>query len=256
MKANAITRIVIYSILILLLIGILCACLGLGQLSFRIGKKGSYVDGETSLAAADISNLSIDWAAGSIRIITADTDSITFSEDGETDDERMTYRKEGNTLHLSYSTGIRIGFHSTPQKDLTITVPRDWVCSTLEIDGAVLDIHTTDVAIETIELDGAANKLTASGNIEKLDCDGASNIITLNCVQRPRRIEIDGASCKLNLTLPKGCGFRAELDGISCDLDTRLPYQTRDEYHSYGDEYCRIDVDGVSCKVNIEEATE
>lgn len=255
MKANAITRIVIYSILILLLVGILCACLGLGQLSFRIGKMGTYVYGDASLKASDISGLSIDWAAGTIRITTADTDTITFSEEGETDDDRMTYWMEGGTLHISYSTGIRIGFTSTPSKDLNVTVPKDWVCSELEIDGAALDIHTSDTQIGTLELDGASNNLNVTGSINKLDCDGASNVITISCTQRPSQIDMDGASCKLDLTLPKGCGFWVEMDGLDCDFDSRLPYQTRDEAHSYGDEYCRIDVDGISCKVNIEEAS-
>lgn len=256
MKANAITRIVIYSILILLLIGILCACLGLGQMSFRIGKKGSYVYGDASVSPEEVSALSIDWAAGAIRITTADTDTITFSEEGETDEHRMTYWMEGGTLHLSYSSGVHIGFISTPSKDLNVTVPKDWICSTLEIDGAALDIRSSDMDIGTIDLDGASNKLTATGNIEQLDCDGASNTVTLKCTERPSRIEMDGASCKLDLTLPKDCGFFAELDGVSCDLDSKLPYQNRDDGYSYGDEYCRIDVDGVSCKVTIEEATE
>ena len=35
MKANAITRIIIYCIIILLLVGILCTCLGIGKLTAR-----------------------------------------------------------------------------------------------------------------------------------------------------------------------------------------------------------------------------
>lgn len=251
MKANAITRIVIYSILILLLIGILCACLGLGQLTFQLGKKGTYVYDEVSLAASDISGLSIDWVSGSIRITTGDTDTITFCEEGESDDQRMSYWLEGGTLHLSYSTGLRIGFVSSPSKDLSIIVPKDWVCSTLEIDGASLDIDSSDMTIGTIELDGASNKMTATGMIDQLESDGASNSVTLNCTGPISQINMDGASCKLDLTLPKDHGFRAELEGLSCDLDTELPYTNRDDCYCYGDEYCRIDVDGVSCKVNI-----
>ncbi|MBQ9762093.1 MAG: hypothetical protein IJV82_03350 [Oscillospiraceae bacterium] len=251
MKANAITRIVIYSILILLLVGILCAGLGQGLPFIQLGQKGTPVYGEVKIAPNEVSSLSIDWIAGSILITAADTDSIIISEEGEKDNNRMSYRIEGDTLHLSYSDGFHFGFFSTPTKKLNVIVPRDWNCAMLEIDGASLRISTTDLTIGTLELDGASNQLSISGSIEKLDCDGASNSITMNCANRPSNIDLDGASCKLNLTLPKDCGFRAELDGINCDLNSHLPYSHRDDYYAYGDEYCHITTDGISCDITI-----
>lgn len=252
MKANAIARIVIYSIIILLLVGILATCLGLGTLTFDLGlRDGTAVVGEVSLSAADVRNLEIDWAAGSVRIETADTSEITFSDNG-TDSCPMSYYLDGDTLRLAYSKGqIQIGFVSTPNKDLSVTVPKDWVCEELEINAASVEVDIVDLTVTELDLDGAANEVRFSGSVEKLNCDGASCDLLLLCTTNPSQIDIDGASCSLDLALPYGCGFRAKLDGLSCDFDSDLDYKTSDGNYYYGDEHCKIDVDGVSCDVTV-----
>ena len=252
MKANAIPRIVIYCIIILLLVGILCTCLGLGTLTFDLRPSdGTAVVGEVSVKAADVNNLEIDWASGSVRIAVADTEEITFSDTGS-ESCPMTYSLDGDTLRLAYSKGqVQIGFVSTPSKDLTVTIPRNWVCEELEINAASVDVDITDLAVSNLSLNGASNELRFFGSIDSLDCDGASNDLSLICANSPEEISIDGASCSLDLTLPYDCGFRAELDGLSCDFDSDLDYKTSDGTHRYGDEHCQIDVDGVSCDVTV-----
>lgn len=258
MKANAITRIVIYSIIILLLVGILCTCLGLGTLTFNLGLgNGTPVNGEASVSAADVNDLEIDWASGSVNIVVADTDCITFSESGGTNEYRMTYNISGDTLQLTYGTGkVQIGFTSIPSKDLTVTVPKDWTCGELEINAASVEVDITDLTVTELSLNGASNKLHFNGSVSKMDCDGASNNLELVCASKPSKIDIDGASCSLDLELPYDCGFRAELDGLSCDFDSDLDYKSSDGTHWYGDEHCKIDVDGVSCDVTVNSANE
>ena len=257
MKANAIVRIVIYSLVILLLVGILLAGLGIGSLTFHIGAgSGTVVENEASVNAEGVKNLTIDWAAGSIRIETAETDTITFREASSDNTEyRMTYQLSGNTLKLSYGmTGISIGLISIPSKDLVITVPVGWICKKLEIDGASLSIDISGIVVDSIDLDGASNDLEFSGSVAEADIDGASNSVTLNCIDRPSRIELDGASCDLMLTLPKGCGFAVQMDGLSCDFHSNLSCTGSGGDYSYGDGYCKINADGISCDVTVNES--
>lgn len=257
MKANAVTRIIIYGIIILLLVGILCTCLGIGTLTFDLGLgNGTAVVGEVSVNAADVRDLEIDWAAGSVRIQVADTEDITFSDTG-TESCPMTYDLDGDTLRLAYSKGeVQIGFVSTPSKDLTVTVPKDWVCGELEINAASVDVDITDLTVTEFSLNGAANELRFFGSLDSLDCDGASNDILLVCSNNPDEISIDGASCSLNLEFPNDCGFRAKLDGLSYDFNSDLDYKTSAGAYCYGDEHCKIDVDGVSCDVTVTSAKE
>lgn len=253
MKANAITRIVIYSIIILLLVGILCTCLGLGRLAFDFGlSNGTPVDGEGHVSAANVRDLEIDWVSGSVNIKATDTESIIFSETGGNEKYTMTYELDGGTLRLSYAKAqVSIGFVSTPSKDLTVTVPKDWACEELEINTASVDVDITDLTVAELSLNGASNNLRFNGNIESLECDGASNDLELVCTNSPNEINIDGASCYLSLSLPYDCGFRAELEGLNCDFNCTADYKTSDGTHRYGNEDCKIDVDGVSCDVTV-----
>lgn len=262
MKRNAIARIIIYSILALVLTGIL-----LGFLFEEIylldydADDGTVVTGEVSIDADSIQKLEINWAAGAVNINTDDTDQITFRESApENSKYQMVYNVHGNTLELNYSSrgGISIGFgnHSIPSKDLTITVPQDWVCEQIEIDGASLIINIQHLTMEKLDMDGAANNLGFVGSVEQVDVDGASNNIHLNCENHPTLIDIDGASCDLDVILPKGCGFAVDMEGLSCDFHSDLDYTTKNGQHIYGNGHTNINVDGISCDVTISESVE
>lgn len=258
MKTNAIVRIVIYSIVILLLTGLLVAGLGFDAYTFQTGSgSGEYLEGNEGTAdAAQVKNLDIDWAAGSITIVSADTDAITFSEafTGGTA-EVMVFDVRGDTLHLEYTkTSMWIGGVSLPSKDLTITVPRDWICGELEIDGAALDVEVQAVSIGTLDIDGADCEVRLTGSVDTVECDGAACTLELNCTGRPRSIDIDGADCELELTLPEGCGFRVEMNGLSCDFTSSLPCTQSGGVTTYGDGFTDITADGIACDITVRSA--
>lgn len=258
MKTNAIVRIVIYSLVILLLVGILLTCFGIGTFSFNINNVGieDMTTGGSSVDASQVSKLQLDWAAGSITIRTADTDEITFTESGNFSDEfAMVCNVKGGELHIQYSKpAVSIGFVSTPSKDLVITVPNDWFCQELELDGAALEVDISGVSINELDIDGASNIIDFSGAVKTLDIDGASCDITLLCTDRPRKIDMDGASCRLDLTLPAECGFQVQMDGLSCDFYSDLDYIGSEGNYFYGDRYCQIDADGMSCELSIRQS--
>lgn len=253
MKASAITRIILYSLVALLLIGLLLTGLGIGALMFRINIGGEYTTGEGSVPAADITELSLDWASGTITIQTADTDEITFTESGNfAEDQAMAYSTKGGTLSISYSQpSLQIGFVSIPSKDLTVTVPEDWFCETLELDGASLTVDITGLQVGTLDIDGASNEVTFNGSVDTVDCDGASCDVEIVAANRIDEIDLDGASCSLSLSLPEGCGFEVRMDGLSCDFRSDLTYTSSDGDYFYGDNHCKINADGVSCDITI-----
>lgn len=254
MKTNAIVRIVIYSIVLLLLVALLLAGLGIGTFMFQYnGGSSNYITGEGTVVAEQIEKLQIDWAAGSINIVTADTDVITFTENGYGgENDRMAYTQNGSTLKISYSKpAIQIGFVSLPSKDLTITVPKDWECKELELDGASLDIRIDGLNVKEFDIDGASNTVSFTGSFHSLSCDGASCEMNMVCLSKPSKIDMDGAACSLTLTLPQDCGFLVEIDGLSCDFDSDFAYTSGNGSYSSGDGYCKIDADGISCEIDI-----
>jgi hypothetical protein len=259
MKRNAIARIVIYSILAVVLTGVLLVGILANGFSFDFGSSGgTTVESETSIDVSGIKKLDIDWACGDVTIQVADTDQITFKETApENCKYKMTYDVSGSTLVLEYGSpkiSIGIGNNSMPRKDLLITVPKDWVCEQIELDGASLNISIKHLTVETIDLDGAANRLEFLGSVENVDVDGASNGIYISCENHPTLIDIDGASCELELILPKGCGFAVSMEGLSCDFNSDLDYATKNGQHIYGNGHTNVNVDGLSCDITISES--
>lgn len=260
MKRNATARIILYSLLILILTGILVIGIGVDLYGFLPGfseaagrVEGGDISEAISLDAAEISSLEIEWAAGSITILTADTDQITFFESGNlTEKYSMVYSLKSGELKIEYAkSSVTFGFGSIPSKDLTITVPRDWVCRELELDAAAVNVTVDGLTVQELKLDGASAELTFNGSVDRMDIDGASVELDIRCTNRPSQIEIDGASCEMRLYLPEECGFLVQMDGLSCSFRSDLEYTKGNGDYMYGDRHCKVAVDGMSCSVSI-----
>ena len=254
MKRNAIARIVIYSLMIAIFSGILMVGLGLNLFTFRTESQGTQVTGEAvSVDADQISWLDLDWAAGSITIRTADTDQITFTESGATERYPMVYAISGGTLSIDYSKKNVATVGNIPSKDLTITVPQDWMCKGLDLDGAALEVKIEGLTVIDFDIDGAANEIVFTGSVQELDCDGASCSLTVTCLERPNQINLDGASIDMELILPENCGFQAQVNGLSCSFRSDLSCTLENEDYCYGDRHCKIYADGLSCKITVNQ---
>lgn len=276
MKTNAIVRIIIFSIVILLLlsilgVGIAAKILMADRITYSEGSDGS----SGSVDADAIRELSIDWISGSITIRPAHVTEITFTEQTDGSTDPMVFLQAGDTLKISYwKDQNRFPFGAIPDKDLIIEVPRDWQCEVLEIDTASADVDAEDLTFGKIAFDGASGEFdfrncmvdaldvdTASGDIRfngslnVLDCDAASadcELVLGNC---PSRIDMDMASGNLDLTLPETCGFTANMEALSGRLDSDFEVSRVDGTLVCGDGSCRIDISAMSGDVYIHKST-
>ena len=274
--SNSVVRIILFGLATLLLAGLLLAGLGVGMLMFKTGSTGSYISGSGSVSADEVTDLSIEWAAGNILIETCDTDAISFSEEGHAaKDQEMVYSAQDGTLTISYcKPALQIGLMSMPKKDLIIRVPRSWICEKLDIDSASTDAVIRGLTIGKVELDsasntflfsrcsigtmdvdGASNTIQMAGVLDMLDCDGMSTTFKAFLETAPSSIDMDGMSSTLDLTLREDCGFWVSIDGLSNDFHSDFATTTRDGSYVYGDESFRIDVDGMSSSVYIRSAS-
>lgn len=282
MKTNAIIRIIIFSVIILLLLGILAAGLGIGMFMVDFGSGYSasteaFTSGGGSITLHDnpIENIEIDWVSGSIVIYPAQVDTIDVFEAGNIQEgQEMVYAISGNTLKISYSKpAFRLGFFSTPKKDLTVVVPSDWLCDEISIDAASADVLIRDLNANMIDLNTASGTgdfdncnvanldiETASGNISytgsvtTLDCDAASADITAIVSNTPDSINFDSASGDLHLTLPRDTnGFSVDLDALSGKFTSEFETTLENGVYTHKDGQCDIDVDCASGNVIIKK---
>ena len=270
--SNGVVRIVLLSLATLMLVAILLAGMGIGKWVFQIGSSGSFVNGSGSAHADEVTDIAIEWAAGDILIEACDTDTITFTESGYTDDDQqMVYTLQDGSLSISYcQPTFKIGFSSVPEKDLMIRVPRNWVCKHLEIDCASTDTEVWNLTIDKVELnsapnnflfaqcsigamdvDGASNRIELIGVVDTIDCDGLSTSIKAFLETAPTAIDLDGMSSTLDLTLREDSGFRVDMDGLSNDFHSDFATTLRDGNYIYGDGLFHIVVDGLSSSVYI-----
>ena len=288
MKTNAISRIVLFSLAILILTGLLLGGIGathaLQNLSGITRNLVHHFETDepiqtgnlkyvTSFDAADVRDIQIEWTCGSIAILPSSEDhTITISETEVSKEQyRMKYRLSGNKLIIEFDdTDVYFGFSFDTSKDLLIRVPRDWSCNTLEIDtasarvdvsdidirefdfdGASGECNITNCTVEELDLDTASGDITFDGTLNILDCDAASASCRITVHNTPKIIEIDTASGDLDLTLPEDCGFSCDMQTLSGSFHSDFETTIQNGTHIHGDGSCRISVDAMSGNVNI-----
>lgn len=285
---NSIARIIIFSMILCALLGILVIGIRTDLVSVLTHHHAYVNDRENSsetfspspmvnsaeeasasLSPDEISKLSIDWPSGKITVEAGDVGAITYQETGADDDRPMVATHSGDELRIRYAKNTySIGlFH---HKDLTVVVPRDWMCSRLRISTASAEIAVTGLSVDVLEVDAASGKCTIrdcyagevdvdtasgdvfySGTLNSFDCDCASAAVTLELCNVPNEISMDSASGSMDITLPDDAGFQAEIDGLSRSFSSDFETSSHDGVHRCGDGACEIDMDTASGKLTI-----
>lgn len=297
MKTNAIIRIIIWSIVIVLLLGTMTAVMtfGLFQNNTKtvienVAVKDAftteqapaatvYLDRESEFLfdSAEVNEIEINWAAGSILIMPYDVDQIEVSESDVSDSKYAMecYLKKSKLIinfseENKYNHGFGITINGNFSKDLTILVPRNWELSDLEIDAAsakleVCNMTIRDVEIDTasgicefenctvdtIDIDTASGDVKFVGSLNILDCDAASANVVAILSNTPSRMDMDSMSGDLDITLPPDCGFTVSTEGLSSDFSSDFSTIMNNGNHVHGDGRCRIDVDAMSGDVTV-----
>lgn len=276
MKRNAIFRIILFSFLAVVLVGVLISGIALKKYQMPgIVVRKSFDAPEVSgnkFNAGEIDRLKIEWAAGSIVLVPVEGNKISITEELLGGDESMVLKKDGSTLYVQYCEGaVGISFGSgSLKKNLYITVPQDWECKELEIDAASATVqgeyltvrelasstasgtHTfTNCQVGTMKMETVSGDLNFTGTLEKLDFNGVSAQLDLALTNAPKSIELESVSGDLNLTLPESCGFTVDKDTVSGRFSSELPTTEQNGKIVYADGHCEIEVEGVSASVHI-----
>lgn len=235
-RSGAIVKLVVWSVVLVMLEGILAIALSLetfnifsvSGISVLRGElyddPESYNIGEASYS--NIKNLSIHWSAGSVDIVVYDGEEIRLEENGAIGDEddKMRSRAFGDTLEIRYVKSGYRWFENVKKKELKIYIP--WSVAqelgTIEMFTGSADLHVGEPGNESIAC-------------KKLDIDCVSGKINVNMVSAGN-FDFDGVSA--SLTVPGDFG-NIVADTVSGNI-------------IFEGEVVDMDVSGVSSDVNID----
>lgn len=291
MKGNAITRIVLFSIAIVLLMAILIGGIGLRLFSFdgnvfdwgfHIGLsdlQGGTVASSGSVPAREIRDIEVEWISGNVTVIPGDTDTISFSEpDGIQDKSKMVWKQSGDKLIIRFCRTEKtffggITFGDTADKNLVITIPTSWAGHDIKFETVSATVHVSQltaqkISLETVSgdcdlercnidelsMDSTSGNVEYRGSLDRASCDTMSGNMTLVLESAPKEIDMDSMSGDLILTLPEIPGFSATIDSMSGTISSEYPTTVSGNKHIYGNGSCHIDADTMSGDIIIKKA--
>lgn len=178
-----------------------------------------------------ITELEINWAAGSIAIVPTDDSVISFSESADvllTPENSMHYEVEVGQLEIDYQANeksfAQIG--TSQNKALVVRIPRQMSLDELTIDGANLDVSIDSILCREISINGVRTHTTA------------------RLTHLPQEIECNGVSQHLQLLVPEGSMVYAEASGIYAKVSNEMNCLKHMAQ-------CRVDANGAKCNVEV-----
>ena len=244
MKRNAIARIILWSIVLLVLLALFFALFYVpGSFFLKRESKpeaakipvpvteqhdnSQFHRNVVNVVPSQIREIAVEWAAGSIRILPKDITEIHITEESTTQSQKpMVWKVRDGKLSIQYAEHKKISLGIDTQwdeisKDLLIEVPKDWQCDSMEVTAAAASLEVKDLTIREMEFDGASgNCVFDNCTVETLDLDTASG--NVHFTGSLEQMDCDAASADILLELSNN-PRSLDMDTASGDLDVTLP---------------------------------
>lgn len=253
MKKSARNRIIIWSVVTVLLVGLLS--LGIhffsqyslfgnnpfGMAALNEFDKYDYSRGNAEFKAEAVDSIEIDWISGNIKVIEGKGDKIKIEESSNSEipqDKTMKYVLKDNQLKINPGNISNfINFFSPGfSKNLTVTLPKDKCLDELEISCASSDVTINGTNISEISAD------SASGKVEIIDAVGSTAEISTASGEITVDSEfdfIDSESVSGNTTITSRC-TKLDSSSVSGEINADLTNDIED-----------IDMESVSGNINV-----
>ncbi len=206
--------------------------------------------GAGSVAAADVKNIAISWAAGSATITVCDdaetNGQITFTETGQgTRVQPLRWGCENGTLVISYALyDSLVGCSNFGSKNLEVKIPRSIAqklerfdldtasgdykidgitCQTMGLGVASGSVESINVSAQQLKVDLASGRIAATGDFPAaVDLHVASGTIDITSNTCPTSSKLDMASGNVSFALPAQSVFEVDYDALSGNVDSEF----------------------------------
>ena len=231
MKVGAIIRICIWSLVSLILVGVLVTGLVLGNLDwshlsvgfggYRFSDAQTYSVGNTTLEAGAVHSIDVEWFAGSIRIGVADDEKITVRENAViSPNQALRWRIHNGELQIRYCKPRWLGSIGF-SKDLEILIPASMMISNeklqrIAVENVSSSIHIAEIAAVELDIESVSGNITmADIATDRLEIENVSGVVNVT----ESKIEaLEAATVSGNFTIG-GTVEYVDLSGVSAMLD-------------------------------------
>lgn len=295
-KQSALVRIIAWSVVALVLVGVLVLGLtgnlgsGIGGFSlFGINLGSHYADADKYIAgpgeipADKIHELEINWLDGNVEVEVYDGDTVQFSETSHrklSEKKQMHYYNKNGKLIIQYQksfTGIFNFVGTGGNKELTVKIPEsiagdfgdvriDTVSADTQVSGITGDkfrfdstsggIRLEECSASEFDTDTTSGSVTADGSFGEVEFDTVSGNLNLSSKICPSRINADGVSGSVTLFLPENEGFTYKYDSVSGSLNCEFQVSQGDGKGTYKNGDAKFSFDSVSGDVEIKKLSE
>lgn len=155
------------------------------------------------------------------------------------------------------SAGIDLSGVYGTQTDLE-TVSGGINCADIAVDKLELSstsgsITCEDAKAEKLDLGNVSGSIRAEGEFVEIDSENVSGSTRLGCAIAPEKIDVDGVSGSITVSLPEAAGFTAKLDSVSGSISCDFPGTLGEDMVVVGDGNANYRFNTVSGSLHIEK---
>lgn len=285
MKHSALARVCIWSVVTVLLVGLLATGLrgssfadfSFGATSFAYDDSDAYTPGGTAISTSGIKEIELNWLSGSVNIEVYNGSEIRFSETANRElnaDTELQYRVKGNKLVIQFCKSTRgLSLLNSLSKSLTLQIPAsialdkvdiENVSSSIKFAGGGLyikkvelenvsgSIDVSGISGSELKLENVSGSINVGGTFDSIDCESVSGSQTYKLGSVPRKMDVDSVSGSISVSMPEGKGFTAKLDTVSGSLSTNFGDKYDRKTAVYGNGESSLKFETISGSVNID----
>lgn len=222
-----------------------------------------YQSGNFTYAAADVTEIEIDWIAGEINVVQVDAETLSVSEKyvAKEEEKRVHYYLDDGVLNIKFCKSGLKGSINERDKKLTVEIPENVY---LDINTISSPVEMGDVSFSGLEVATISGKVemgnvqsntvnveTVSGNIimdetsaTVLDLKSTSGNIQTTLVTA-MTADIENISGNVAIALRENLGTTLKMSMISGRFSSKLDYKqsgTRVEFYGGGSNNVRVDL--------------
>ncbi len=215
-----------------------------------------YSVGNAEIDADMVQNIDIEWISGNVDIEYYDGDTISLSENEQSDENhKLRYKLDNGTLDIKYiKSGVlkRRNGNLNLSKELTIYIPKDKVINNIDVESVSAGINS-EITVGDFDAETVSGNIIADGIMNSADAETVSGNITFICPQSFYELSTDSVSGETQIIIPKDIsGFYVTASSVSGRInadDFNISGKALD--YTYGAGGPEISFNSVSGSLNI-----